>query len=186
MKTMIETELETKTKIMSSVAKVIPPQKINSNLECQALLQRPKKKKNKAQGIFRATVNDTQQVLPSQPPQLKKHKAPELSPLVDANTSTKHTKTSKSGSLVPNWRQKANVGILNHIAHKHLIEFVNEEDIVEGEFDKVKGLETLYAVCASKPFTVRVDKKLVHGFHIWLDMLTIILSDCREIHSTPT
>jgi hypothetical protein len=61
-----------------------------------------KKKKNKAQGIFRATVNDTQQVLPSQPPQLKKHKAPELLPLVDANTSTKHTKTSKSGSLVPN------------------------------------------------------------------------------------
>lgn len=125
-----------------------------------------RKKKNKARGIFRAAVNDARQVLPSQPPQLKKRKAPEPSPSVDANTSTKRTKTSEPGGLVPNWRRKADVGILNHVAHKHSIEFVDEEDIVEGEFDKAEALETLCAVRASKPSTVRVDKKLVCGFHI--------------------
>jgi len=126
-----------------------------------------KKKKNKARGIFRAAVNDARQVLPSQPPQLKKRRAPEPSPSVDANTCTKRPKPSEPGGLVPNWRRKTDVGILEHVARKHPIEFVDEEDdLVEGEFDKAEALETLWAVRASKPSTVRVDKKLVCDFHI--------------------
>ena len=42
------------------------------------------------------------------------------------------------------------------------MEFVDEGDeMVEGEFDKAEGPDTLNAVRASKPSTVRVDTKLV-------------------------
>ena len=42
------------------------------------------------------------------------------------------------------------------------MEFVNErEELVEGEFDKAEGPDTLNAVRNSKPSTIRVDMKLV-------------------------
>jgi hypothetical protein len=58
------------------------------------------------------------------------------------------------------------VGLLSHIARKRPIEFVsdNEDDFVEpveGEFDRSEGSETLDAVRATKPSTVRIDDKLV-------------------------
>jgi hypothetical protein len=57
------------------------------------------------------------------------------------------------------------VGLLSHIARKRPIEFIDNEDDsaepVEGEFDRSEGADTLAAVRAAKPSTVRIDDKLV-------------------------
>ena len=64
--------------------------------------------------------------------------------------------------LVNNWKKKTDVGLLEHIAHKHPIEFIDDDDdMVEGEFDRSEGQDTLDAVRATKPSTVRIDDKLV-------------------------
>jgi hypothetical protein len=111
-------------------------------------------------------VNEARQVPP--PSQLKKRKGPDPSPPVDGH-ATKRTKTSDPGGLVPNW--KKSVDILSHIANKHPIEFVDDEDhvSVEGEFDRAEGSGTLGAACEStypKFPTVKIDKMLVRDYHI--------------------
>ena len=114
-------------------------------------------------------MNGARQVPPSAPtnPQLKKRKGPELARAINGNSSTKRAKVSQPGGLVPNWKKKADVGLLQHIARKNPIEFVNDEDnVVEGEFDRAEGPETLNAVRASKPSTVRIDSKSVSHFII--------------------
>ena len=94
--------------------------------------------------------------------QLKKRKGPEPAPAVDSNPSTKRAKPSQPGGLVPNWKKKADVGLMQHIARKNPIEFVDDEnDPVEGEFDQCEGQDTLNAVRAAKPSTVRIDSKSV-------------------------
>jgi hypothetical protein len=122
------------------------------------------KKTKHVRGNFRAAVNNTRQVLPPPPSQSKKRKGPEPPPPVEANTSTKRTRTTEPGGLVRNW--KRDVSILEHTAHKHVMEFVDDEDDLadpEGEFDRAEGPGMLNAVRASKPSTVRIDSKLVRG-----------------------
>jgi hypothetical protein len=111
-------------------------------------------------------VNEARQVPP--PTQLKKRKGPDLPPSVDGNT-TKRTKTSDPGGLVPNW--KKSVDLLSHIANKHPVDFVDDEDhvSVEGEFDRAEGSGTLGDVREStypKFPTVKIDRKLVRDCHI--------------------
>ena len=96
------------------------------------------------------------------PSQSKKRKDPEPSPLVNGNTSAKRTKVSEPGGLVSNWKKKTDVGLLEHVARKHPIEFIDDDNnMVEGEFDRSEGQDTLDAVHAAKPSTVRIDDKLV-------------------------
>ncbi len=125
---------------------------------------RGKRHQKEERGKFRAAVNVVRQVPP--PPSSKKRKAPEppQPPAVDGNTSTSTKRpTIKPGGLVANWKQNVQVGgLLDNIACKNPVEFVDEgDDLVEGEFDKAEGPDTLNAVRASKPSTVRVDTKLV-------------------------
>lgn len=103
------------------------------------------------------------------PSQIKKRKGPEPPPVVavDGNTN-KRTKTSEPGGLVPNW--KKNAGIMSSVTHKHPVDseavFIqgdNEDDLVEGEFDKDESTDTLNTVRASKPSTVRINTKVVHS-----------------------
>lgn len=106
-------------------------------------------------------MNEVRQVPPTES-QSKKRKGPEPPTPVAGNTSTKRTKASEPGGLVPNWKKKTDVGILEHIARKRPIEFIDDEDdLVEGEFDRSEGQDTLDAVRATKPSTVRIDDKLV-------------------------
>lgn len=97
------------------------------------------------------------------PSQSKKRAGPDPPPPVDGNTSTKRTKVSEPGGLVSNWKKKINVGPLEHIACKRPIKFIDDEEdnIVEGEFDRAEEPDTLNAVRASKPSIVRVESKLV-------------------------
>ncbi|KAI0263337.1 hypothetical protein BGY98DRAFT_940228 [Russula aff. rugulosa BPL654] len=110
-------------------------------------------------GNFRAAVNNLRQV--SSPfSQLKKCKGLELSPPVDDNTSTKCTKTSKPGGLVPNWRKS--VCPPSHIVQKHSVKYINDEDdFVEREFNRAEHPNMLNAMRASKPSLVRIDSKLI-------------------------
>jgi hypothetical protein len=103
-------------------------------------------------------VNSARQVQPPPPSQLKKRRG-ELPP-PDGNTSsgTKRFKPSEPGGLVYNWKE--NAGLLDHIARRRPIQFVDEEDDiveVEGEFDRAERTETLNAVRDAKPSTVRVN-----------------------------
>ena len=130
-------------------------------------------------------MNQARQVPPPSESQLKKRKGPDPPPPADGDTSTKRTKISEPGGLVPNW--KKSVGLLSHIAKKHPIEFVDDEDVVEeGEFDRAEGPETLNAVRASKPSTVRIDSKSVSHYHMYLgpDSQTAQL-DRHENHPAP-
>lgn len=110
-------------------------------------------------------MNEARQVLPPQAPtQSQKRKASEPPPPGEANSSTKRVKASEPGGLLPNWKRNASVDILTHIARKNPIQFVDDEDdlpVVEGEFDRSEGTDTLEAVRATKPATVRIDDKLV-------------------------
>jgi hypothetical protein len=124
-----------------------------------AVKARGKRRRNE-QGKFRASVINARQVPPPPLPHSKKRKAAEPPPPAEGHTSTKCTKASEPGGLLPNW--KKDVGILEHIARKNPIEFVDEEDdLVVGEFDKPEGLEMLNAVRASKPSAVRIETKSV-------------------------
>jgi hypothetical protein len=88
-----------------------------------------------------------------------KHKAPGPPAPVDGETSTKRTKTSEPGGLVPNWKQSA--GITSHITKKRPIESKVDDDIfTDGEFDTPEPLATLEAIRASKP-AVKIDSVLV-------------------------
>ena len=73
----------------------------------------------------------------------------------------KRVKPSEPGGLVYDW--KKNAGLLHCIAKKHPIEFVDDDDVVEGEgeFDKAEQPGTLDAVRASKPSAVRIHPVLV-------------------------
>jgi hypothetical protein len=90
---------------------------------------------------------------------VKKRKAPERPeqpPLVHDSTSTKRMKASDPGGLVANWRQKTD--LLSHIARKNPIEYIDDEDdFIEGEFDRAERSDVLSAVRASKPSTVRIN-----------------------------
>jgi hypothetical protein len=125
-------------------------------------------------------VNEVRQVPP--PSQLKKRKAPELPPPVDGNTSTKRIKASEPGGLLPNWKQNASVGLLEHVAYKHPIEFIasDDKDNVEGEFDRSEGMKMLDAVRAAKPSTVRVDysDKLVRVLQLSYLIRHTVLTNC--------
>ena len=110
-------------------------------------------------------MNGVRQVRPAGPTesQVKKRKDPEPALAVDANSSSKRAKVSQPGGLVPNWKKKTDVGLLQHIARKHPIEFIDDDndDLIEGEFDRSEGQDTLNAVRATKPSTVRINSKLV-------------------------
>ncbi|KAN0111553.1 hypothetical protein V8E52_008392 [Russula decolorans] len=108
---------------------------------------------------FRAAVNEARQVPP--PSQPKKRKGPEPPPPVEGNTSTKRTKTSEPGGLVPNWKKKTDLSILEHIACKHPVEFINTDDEAEAEFNKPEWPAMMAAVRATKPPTVKIEKKLI-------------------------
>jgi hypothetical protein len=98
---------------------------------------------------------------------VKKCKGPELPPSVDGNTSTKRTKMFEAGGLLHNWEH--NVPALSQIAKKHPIEFFDDDnDFVEGEFDRSKGSDMLNAVRASKPSAVRKDPVLVCDIVIYV------------------
>ena len=106
-------------------------------------------------------MNEARHVPP--PSQIKKRKGLEPPPPspVDGN-STKRTKISEPGGLISNWKQ--NIVIPSSIAHKHRMQPTdNEDDFVEGEFDKAEGLNMLNAVRISKPSTVRIDTKMVRA-----------------------
>jgi hypothetical protein len=63
---------------------------------------------------------------------------------------------SEPGGLVSNWKENAD--LQTSITNKHPVEFVDDEDdFVEGEFDRAEQQDTLKAVRASKPSTVRVN-----------------------------
>jgi hypothetical protein len=109
---------------------------------------KPKKTRREERGKFRAAVNDARKVLPPPPPQSNKRKAPDPPPPVNDNVSTKRTKASEPGGLVTNW--KKHVGLLDDIARKNPIEFIDSDDAVEGEFDKPEDPEVMSAVWASK------------------------------------
>lgn len=67
---------------------------------------------------------------------------------------------------------------MEHIARKRPIEFADDEDDpVEGEFDKAEGSDTLNAARDSKPSTVRVNTKSVCILIILIGhiVLTILL-----------
>lgn len=116
-------------------------------------------------------MNDARQVPPPPPVQLKKRKGPELPPPVDGKTNAKRHKISEPSGLVYDW--KKNAGLLEHIAKRRPIEFVDsEDDLVEGEFDKAEQPNTLNAVRASKPSIVRVNPVSVRGLII-LDPLIV-------------
>jgi len=81
---------------------------------------------------------------------------------------------SEPGGLVPNWK-KTDVGILEHIARKRPIEFIDDKDnLIEGEFDRSEGQDTLNAVHAAKPSMVRVNNKSVclHIICNWTSLQT--------------
>jgi hypothetical protein len=67
--------------------------------------------------------------------------------------------------LVHNWID--NVPTLSLIAKKYPIEFIDEENFVEG-FDRNEDLDTLNAVCTFKPSIVRTDSELVCNIDIYL------------------
>jgi len=118
-------------------------------------------------------VNDTRCV-PPPPSALKKRRASDPSPPVDGSTSTKHSKASDPGGLLPNW--KRNIPTLSLIAHKHPIEFVDKgEDLIEGEFNKTEGLEALKAVHASKSSTMgeKTEAVCVVIISKWIYLLSI-------------
>lgn len=101
-------------------------------------------------------MNEVRQVQPPPPSQLKKRKGPDPPPPAVGNTSSKRTKTSEPGGLVYNWKE--NAGLLYHIAKKRPVEFIDDDDdIAQGEFDTAEQPDTLKAVRASKPSTVRVN-----------------------------
>lgn len=105
---------------------------------------------------------DARRVLPPPASQLKKRKAVECPAHVDGNTSTKRTKYSEPGGLIPGWKQSAR--ILPHVANKRpqAVDLVDDDDdFIEGEFDRGEEPDTLDAVRASKPSTVRIESKLV-------------------------
>jgi len=115
---------------------------------------------------------------------VKKRKGPEPPPSVDGNTSTKRTKMSEAGGLLHNWEH--NVPAPSQIAKKHPIEFFDDDnDFVEGEFDRSEGPETLNAVRASKPSTVRKDLVLVCDIVIYVrTYLQVVHIDQHKNHST--
>lgn len=135
-------------------------------------------------------MNDARQVPPNPPPsgsQLKKRKEPDsdLPPPVDGNASTKRTKTSNPGGLVTNWKQS--VGLLEHVANKHPIDFFDDEDVtVEGEFDNAEGPDMLNAVRASKPSTVKIESKMVSRMIMsnWSYLPTVQLVR-HQVHKAP-
>ena len=138
-----------------------------------------------------ANIVRHRQVPPNPPPplgsQLKKRKEPDsdLPPPVNGNASTKQTKTSNPGGLVTNWKQS--VGLLKHIANKHPIDFFDDEDVmVKGEFDNVKGLNMLNAVRASKPSTVKIEFKTVSRMIMsnWSYLPTVQLVQ-HQVHKAP-
>jgi hypothetical protein len=131
------------------------------------------KRRGNERGKFREAVLYTRQVNPPPPPHSSKRKAPDPSPV---DESVKRTKASEPGGLVTNWKKKVDLGILEHIARKNPIEFVSDEDLVEGEFDKPEGSDLLSAVRASKnpgP-VVKLEYKLVSD--IKLSCLICILT----------
>jgi hypothetical protein len=122
-------------------------------------------------GLFRAAVNDARKVPPPPLPQTKKRKAPDPPPPVEVDSSAKRPKVSEPGGLVRNW--KKSVGILEHIARKNPIEFIDSDEVAEGEFDKPEGSDMLSAVRASKKATGFVDHKLVcYGIFSYMIALT--------------
>ena len=126
-------------------------------------------------------MNEARQVPP--PSQSKKCKDPKPSPPVDGNTSAKRTKVSEPGGLVSNWKKKTDVGLLEHIARKRPIEFLDDEDdLVEGEFDRAEGPDALNAVRDSKPSTVRIDSKLVSRIIIYTWTLAYLQTVQLERH----
>jgi hypothetical protein len=100
-------------------------------------------------------VNDVRHVPP--PPSQKKRKGTELPPQL-GGTNPKRTKVSEPGGLVSNWKQS--IGTASHITNKQYIEPTaddDEEDLVEGEFDRAEQPDMLDAVRASKPPSVMGD-----------------------------
>lgn len=111
-------------------------------------------------------MNEVRQVPPTES-QSKKRKGPEPPTPVAGNTSTKRTKASEPGGLVPNWKKKTDVGLLEHIGCKRPIEFIdNEDDLVEGQFNRSEGQDTLDAVHATKPSMVRINEADVCSYYI--------------------
>ena len=96
----------------------------------------------------------------------KKRKAPEL-PLSIDDASTRRSKPSEPGGLVPNWKQKTD--LVDNIARKNPIESINDEDVfIEGEFNGAEGSDMQSAARAFKyqyP-TVKIDRMLVRDYHI--------------------
>jgi hypothetical protein len=68
----------------------------------------------------------------------------------------KRRKASELRGLVANW--KKNIDLLSHIACKHPVKFIdNEDDVAEAKFDQAEGSDILNAIHASKPSSVRID-----------------------------
>ena len=131
-------------------------------------------------------MNDARQMQPPPPSQIKKRKGPDPPPPVDGNTSSKRIKTSEPGGLVSNWKE--NAGLQTRVANKLPAEFDdNEDDFVEGEFDRPEQPDTLKAVRASKPSTVKVEPVSVSVLFICdlASFLQTVCIDWHENHPTP-